>query len=112
MPLRLRYVQDRDLWNFELVNTREFMAGVFQYPSTLAGFSKAMEATIPDLITEGGALLKARKTSLDVLVKNARRKNQVVAVVFAQAIGRILVHQAFFHRQRTQEVGVHAFAIV
>lgn len=73
MPLRLRYVQDRDLWNFELLNTKEFMAGVFQYPATLDGFSKAMEIPIADLITAGGALLKARQTSLDVLVKNARR---------------------------------------
>ena len=73
MPLRLLYVQDRDLWNFKLDNTKEFMAGVFQYPATLAGFSAAMEVSIERLIIEGRALLKARQNSLDTLVSNARR---------------------------------------
>ena len=42
----------------------------------------------------------------------ARGKNQVVAIVFAQAIGCILVHQPFFHCNGAQHIGVHAFAVI
>ncbi|MCY1412447.1 hypothetical protein D9M71_278540 [compost metagenome] len=46
------------------------------------------------------------------LGREARGENQVVAVRFAQALGRILVHQALFHGLGAQHARVHALAIV
>jgi len=66
-PKLLRYVQDRDLWKFKLVHSREVNANVFSYDYTFENWDKLMKANESELLqmTVAGAAIE-RKHHKDI----------------------------------------------
>jgi hypothetical protein len=68
-PPLIRYVQDRDLWRFELPNSREVTAALGSYPMDFATWS-ALD--VDDLSREGTAILRFRDQTVRTIVGFAR----------------------------------------
>jgi len=66
-PVLLKYIQDRDLWKFKLVNSREVNANVFSYEYTFENWDKLMTAAQGELLqmTVAGAAIE-RKHHKDI----------------------------------------------
>ena len=101
VPLEYQYIQDRDLWNFNLPETRAWTEGAFTYPMTLEGFEELYNESKKDMgpiIKIGTILLRKRKTDLDNILKTVRRMTingyDVPVVnanyVFASDLGNIM----------------------
>ena len=72
VPEFFRYVQDRDLWKFELPDSRQFSAGLRLYPMTLEGYGTAMTDGQACLIHAGGTAMDVINQAVDAMCKNAR----------------------------------------
>ncbi|TAE66259.1 MAG: hypothetical protein EAZ85_16020 [Bacteroidetes bacterium] len=68
-PLFLQYVQDKDLWQFNLPQSKEFSAALRAYPMDFVLWDKFI---VEDLIKEGNVLIKYQTQMVDKLCKNAR----------------------------------------
>jgi len=68
-PPLIRYVQDRDLWRFELPNSREVTAALGSYPMEFEVW-KALD--VDDLAREGTAILRFRDQTVKTIVGFAR----------------------------------------
>lgn len=55
-PALLRHIEDRDLWRFNLPNTREIQANVFSYPYDFAVWDELMVRPVIELVAEGRAI--------------------------------------------------------
>jgi uncharacterized protein len=91
MPYALQLVQDRDLFNFSLVGTREFhevaiSQGILSAPpAEESWFGRMVKYEVsqahdfsdlmPEIHTEGQAILRAQKVMLQTLLKRARVVN-------------------------------------
>ncbi len=76
VPLLLRHIQDRDLWRFELPNTKEVMAAVMSYPydfNMFTGLVERMEDDPYDLIGEGRAILQAHEKNVETVIQSTLR---------------------------------------
>lgn len=68
-PKILQYVQDRDLWKFELPNSKEVNA----YIATLPWDFQVWDTfKLEDALLVGGALVKQQKRQIDARLKDAR----------------------------------------
>lgn len=72
-PIQLAYIEDRDLWNFNLEHTKAFISYAFSRPLTLESFEEFMGLDVDSVIMVGQALLRKQQTDVAVIVKNARR---------------------------------------
>jgi oligoribonuclease NrnB/cAMP/cGMP phosphodiesterase (DHH superfamily) len=73
VPNWLMYVQDRDLWKWELSASREVNAGIASHPfDFLVWEGEVHNATIGDLATAGAAILRYQKKEIDRHVAEAR----------------------------------------
>ena len=68
-PPLIRYVQDRDLWRFELPNSREVTAALGSYPME---FGVWKNLSVDDLALEGQAILRFRDQTVQTIVGFAR----------------------------------------
>lgn len=71
-PLLLNHIQDRDLWKFELPNTREINANVFSYEYTFENWDRLMASDQAELITltvAGAAIERKHHKDIAELVK-------------------------------------------
>jgi uncharacterized protein len=68
-PPLIRYVQDRDLWRFELPNSREISAALGSHPMEFEVW-KALD--VDDLAREGTAILRFRNQTVETIVGFAR----------------------------------------
>jgi hypothetical protein len=68
-PALIRYVQDRDLWRFELPNSREVTSALSSYPLDFATWSSL---NVDDLAREGTAILRFRDETVQTMVGFAR----------------------------------------
>ena len=68
-PALVRYVQDRDLWRFELPSSREATAALGSYPQDFATWSGL---DVDHLIEEGRAILRFRDQTIESIVGFAR----------------------------------------
>jgi oligoribonuclease NrnB/cAMP/cGMP phosphodiesterase (DHH superfamily) len=67
-PIFLDYIQDRDLWKFELDNSREVNAALFSYPMEFEVWDEFENIRkFQDLHDEGIAILRARQRMIDSL---------------------------------------------
>jgi oligoribonuclease NrnB/cAMP/cGMP phosphodiesterase (DHH superfamily) len=69
VPLFLKYIQDKDLWQFYLPQSKEFSAGLRAYNFDFYVWEKL---NVEDLIKEGEVLLKFQNQTIDKICKNAR----------------------------------------
>jgi oligoribonuclease NrnB/cAMP/cGMP phosphodiesterase (DHH superfamily) len=97
-PVQLLYVQDRDLFQFKLENTKPWTMGAFSYPLSLETFSEIMKRPEMELISEGILLIRKEKSDIGKFMPNVRRmkiNGQDVPVVnapymYASEIGHLL----------------------
>jgi hypothetical protein len=84
-PPLIGYVQDRDLWRFELPNSREISAALGSYPMD---FEVWKSLDVNDLAREGTAILRFRDQTVQTIVGFARMGEiggHVVPIVNATA---------------------------
>jgi oligoribonuclease NrnB/cAMP/cGMP phosphodiesterase (DHH superfamily) len=68
-PRLIEHIQDRDLWKFELVGTREIQAALYSYPMEFDVWDKLMFTHLDDLYKEGVAIDRAHLKNVDGLVE-------------------------------------------
>lgn len=75
-PIFIKYVQDRDLWKFTLLNSREFTAGLFSYEYTFENWDY-IENNVGNIIDEGHAILRKHNKDIAELIEanKGRRMN-------------------------------------
>ena len=72
VPVLLQYVQDRDLWRWELPLSHEVNAGLTLYPHDFAEWSRlASEGGIEELVTAGAVALKREQQMVASISKKA-----------------------------------------
>jgi len=74
-PWIVEYVQDRDLWRWELPDSREINAALRSYPMTFGqwdSFAAAPSAILDSLQNQGEAILRDQAQTVERHVKHAR----------------------------------------
>lgn len=71
IPILLKYVQDRDLWKFELPKSREVSAALRSYPMEFDVWDKLVTNNLAD---EGTAILKFTQQMVSIMADNAWEK--------------------------------------
>ncbi len=97
-PMVLQYIEDRDLWKFELESTRSICAALFSYPQTFEFWHDNIIGCETSLLIEGGAILRQHNRQIDLLKNNANLEylgSWCVPIVnanymFASDLGNIL----------------------
>lgn len=72
-PLLLDYIQDRDLWQFKIPNSREVTAAIYAYPMSFGVWDVLMESGIPCLINEGLAINRKHRNDVEAIIRDATR---------------------------------------
>ena len=103
LPWLLRYVQDKDLWQWKLDSSREISAALASYPFDFVVWDQLQFETLK---VEGAAILRYENTVLDKIVKEA------ILVSFAGH--RVpIVHSSILTSQIGERLsGDHAFCVI
>lgn len=73
-PLLLDYIQDRDLWQFQLPSTHEVIAALYSYPFDFAVWDALIENGIRSMISDGQALIRKHRADVTALVSGTARQ--------------------------------------
>lgn len=73
VPKLLQYIEDRDLWKFELPKTREINASLFSYPYDFGLWDKLMVAPIEKFAHDGEAIERKHFKDIDELLIAGKR---------------------------------------
>lgn len=101
-PTLLQHIQDRDLWKFELLFTREIQAAVFSYPYEFEVWDKLMQADIAELISEGRAIERKHFKDINELLPVVTRLMKIgghiveianLPYIFSSDAGHILAER-------------------
>lgn len=68
VPALLRYIQDRDLWKFELPGSKEVSAAIFSYPYSFDVWDTLHKSPIDNLVQQGYAIRRKQEKDLDELL--------------------------------------------
>lgn len=68
-PFLIEYIQDRDLWKFDLEGTREVQAALFSYPYDFKVWDELMQMDTHRLYTEGKAIERKHFKDIKELIK-------------------------------------------
>jgi len=71
VPDILLYIEDRDLWKFELPNSKEINAALGSYPKDFAMWDELEKKNLEELKIEGAAILRYQNQIIESLVQNA-----------------------------------------
>lgn len=77
-PLLIQYIQDRDLWQWNLPHSKEISASLELEQKTFKNFDKLTDNVFPDLIKKGISMLEYK----DSLVKKVVDKAQTRVLTF------------------------------
>ncbi len=77
-PLLIQYIQDRDLWKFELDNSKEINTALYSYPRNIVSYdflNKRLNTKKGrnELIKEGEAIIRYRTDVIDSIIKSSSR---------------------------------------
>jgi len=72
-PKLIDHIEDRDLWRFKLLGTREIQAAVFSYPYDFEIWDKLMDGDPRNLIGEGAAIERKHHKDIAELVAVTKR---------------------------------------
>lgn len=78
-PDLVKYVQDRDIWKFQLPNSKEHSVNLFSYEYTFENWDKIAEMTSDQIISEGTAIL--RKHDKDIAEFIEANKNRRITLL-------------------------------
>lgn len=70
-PLMIQYVQDRDLWQWKLPDSREISAGLHEEEKTVEHWARLIYANPFDYLSAGKVLLKSRSRAAASLASRA-----------------------------------------
>lgn len=73
-PALIQHIQDRDLWKFKLVGTREIQANLFSYPYDFEVWDRLMYLPTESLIAEGTAIERKHFKDIDELLGVVQRR--------------------------------------
>jgi oligoribonuclease NrnB/cAMP/cGMP phosphodiesterase (DHH superfamily) len=73
-PRLIRHVQDRDLWKFNLVNTKEIVAAVFSYAYTFENWDKLIQTATSALAVDGIPILRKHYKDIKELLPVVSRQ--------------------------------------
>lgn len=76
-PKLIEYVQDRDLWTWNLDNSQEVSMAVFSYKYTIANWDELMSMDISVLVNEGRAILRKHQKDIEELSKVVKTFMQI-----------------------------------
>lgn len=76
-PQLIKHIEDRDLWKFELSNTREIQATLFSYPYDFEVWDKLMEGNLKELIIEGKAIERKHFKDIEELLSIVTRRMNI-----------------------------------
>lgn len=122
-PTRLvLYVEDRDLWRYELPCSRAINAAIESYPMTWENWSwlaDRIHDRAPSLIMEGEAIERYKQTLVDAICKRAREDeiggHQVLAVqtpvLFSEVAGQLAEGRPFGAAYFVREDGVSVYSL-
>jgi len=71
-PPLLQYIEDRDLWKFELADTKSIMAAVYSYPQTIVSYVNLLNMPIEILKREGKILRRVIDKDVEYYSKKAQ----------------------------------------
>lgn len=100
-PRIIEHIEDRDLWKFGLVGTREIQAALFSYPYDIDLWTKFMDddELVNALYKEGVILLRKHFKDVNELIKSGQHRIKVdghdvpalnVPYIFASDAGNIM----------------------
>lgn len=73
-PLLFDHIQDRDLWRFELIGTREITAAVYSHELNPVTFGELVFSGCGRLLKEGLAILRKQDSDVAAIIRNASRQ--------------------------------------
>ena len=77
-PKLIDHIEDRDLWRFNLPDTREIQMAVFSYPYDFAVWDDLMrDERIPELVLEGKALHRKHMKDINELIGVLKRRIEI-----------------------------------
>lgn len=71
-PNLVQYVEDRDLWRWKLLNSKEVNAAIRSYPLTPASMAMLVNRLWSDLVTEGAAILRYQDELIESIAFGAQ----------------------------------------
>lgn len=74
-PALLRYIQDRELWEFKMTNTREIIAALSSYSLDFSSWFQLFHTPIEELLKEGFIIRRYQTELTKAVVKNSTRIN-------------------------------------
>jgi len=72
-PEQIRFVEDRDLWKWQVDGSRPWTAAAFSHELTVENFDLLMMVPVTTTIVEGTAIQRHMEKTMNVLAKSARR---------------------------------------
>ena len=73
VPLLLQYVQDQDLWKWELPHSREINACLGSYPREFSVWQELSQKPLEELAAQGTAIVRANDIDVQRLLRTAHR---------------------------------------
>lgn len=119
-PRLIEHIQDRDLWKFELVGTREIQAALYSYPMELELWDDLMETDTGKLYLEGVAIDRAHKKNVNGLVEFCSYQSSIAGFLvptlncnymFASDAGNILAKDAPFSATYQETEGYRKYSL-
>lgn len=71
-PLLVKYVEDYDLWKFNLPSSREVNAAIASYPFDINIYNKLLSTTFNDLYDAGSAILRYQNKAIEEMLQDVR----------------------------------------
>lgn len=77
VPQLLLHVQDRDLWKFDLADTREIQAAIFSYEYTFENWDNLVSCDLFDLKSAGQAIERKHFKDINEFIKIAAYRKEI-----------------------------------
>lgn len=71
-PSEIKMVQDRDLWKFEIPQTRLWTIAAYSYPLTVESFERFVNVGVNEMLKEGEVLSRKNDQDVTNIAKSAR----------------------------------------
>lgn len=71
----VQYIEDRDLWKFELPHSRKISAWIGSWPFTFQDWDRLsfqLDINFPDCVNQGTAILRAKEQAVEAMCRHAK----------------------------------------